>query len=829
MGERTQPPQISLRRTRSSARRFTHTALVAAIGHALAAGLATAPAWPVAALAADVASAAVPSRKAYDIPAGSLEATLNRFGREAGILLSFPTEVTAGLQSKGLRGNYAVQEALPLLLQGTGLAAMAQSNGSYVLVKRAEPAPPEATADEVMLPTVRVKAAFEKEMATGPVTGYVAKRSATGSKTDTPIVETPQSISVITSDEIRALGATTLREALGYSTGVQVEQSMDLRDEWFQLRGFDAQENVYRDGLRVGVSAGGYANADVNPYGLERIEVLRGPSSVLYGKASPGGVVNLTSKRPTDTPLHEIELLAGSFKHKQAAFDLSDALGGEWSYRLTGLLKDSETQTDFANDDRIYIAPALMWKPSANTSLTLLANYQRNKQGAAINMSLPRIGTLTNNVNGKIPVERYHGEPGFDRFKKTQSSLGYLFDHRFDEMWSFRQNLRYSDVGVDYANAYGDSLGADQRTLGRKAFTPRESARSWRVDNQLQAQWMHGVFEHTALFGLDYQRTRYGLKAGFGDAPDIDIYNPSYGAPVAEPALYENSVTRSSQIGLYLQDQIKYDKRWVFLLGGRLDNTRSEKHESIGKTNAAQRDFKPTGRTGVVYLFDSGLAPYASYSTSFDPVIGVKSSGNTFMPTEGKQAEIGVRYQPSGSRSMVSAALFDLTQKNVRTIDPNNPTNSIQTGEVRSRGLELEAKWGLTSALNLIASYTYLDAKVTQSNDGTKGNQRARTSKNSASLWADYTVQTGDFRGLSMGIGARYKDSMPIADTNIYRIPARTLVDAMLRYDWKQYTASLNVTNLLNKEYVGVCYSDDYGFCGYGPVRNISVSLRYRW
>lgn len=668
------------------------------------------------------------------------------------------------------------------------------------------------------LPTIRVE-----DNAPGEAT-----RSASGTKTDTPILEVPQAISVITREEMDIRGASTLREALSYTPGVQVEQSVDLRDEWFQLRGFGGTQNVFRDGLRVGLSSG-YANADLNLYGLERVEVLRGPASVLYGQAGPGGIVNLVTKRPSYEPLHEVVLSGGSFSLKEAAFDSSAPLDERWSYRLTGVVRDSDTQTDFVENDRIYVAPALSWQPADQTSLTLLAHYQNDSQGAAVNNSLPRVGTLSPNSTGRIAIDRYPGEPAFDEFEKSQSSLGYLFSHGLSETWTLNQNLRYSRVESDYANAYADELAPDERTVGRSVYTPSDEATAWTLDNRAQAKWTHGAFEHAAIFGVDYRRTRYAFEAGFDDAPSLDIYAPSYGAVVATPALYEDSVARASQVGAYLQDQVTLQQRWVFLLGGRWDRAKTDKRDAISGSRTEQKDSKFTGRAGMVYLAGNGLAPYASYSTSFEPVIGEDAAGRTFDPTGGKQAEVGLRYQPPGSRGLFAAAIFDLTQKNVLTTDLGDPNFRIQTGEIRSRGVELEGKFAITPALNVTAAYTYTDAQIRQSNDGVEGNRRGGVPRSVAALWADYTIESGALQGLTGGVGARFTGKSPVADTNVYNLSTRTLMDALVRYDWDRLELSLHASNLLNKEYVGFCANDDYGFCGYGPARNVVLSARYRW
>lgn len=690
-------------------------------------------------------------------------------------------------------------------------------------------------SDTILLDPITLRV----ENAWGPVDGYVANRSATGSKSDTPLIENPQSISIVTADQMKAQRVESLGNALRYTAGVAGELwGNDTRGYGLQIRGFGvSDEAFYKDGLRLkGTDFATFLSLD--PYGAERLEILHGPASVLYGQNSPGGIINYVSKRPTGETFQEIEVSAGSFNRYQTQFDMGGVFDkdGVLSYRVTGLFRDGETGVDFVNDDRIFIAPSLKWQPDADTSLTLLATYQRDKTGWGIQF-LPADGTVFPGLNGKrLPNSRFVGEPGFDEFSPTLAMAGYEFEHRMNDTWLVRQNLRYSYLSNDKqlgvfgggANPNPDlspGLDPDGHTYHRYVDAGSSTLGNFSVDNQAQAEFDTGPLAHTLLMGFDYQYTDYKDWGGSGTvAPLDDIFNPVYGAPVSDIISYKDTNTRQWQAGLYAQDQIKYDN-WALTFGGRQDWTKSTILDKLSHSESEQSDSAFTGRVGLVYLSDTGLAPYVSYSTSFYPTLGTGSGGETFKPGTGEQYEVGIKYQPKGWNSFVTVAAFDLTRENVsRTIG----NERFQTGEIRSRGIEVEGVASLDSGWDIKLAYAYTDMEIRDDGEGTGGNMPSGVPRHRMSLWGDYTFKTGVLEGFGAGVGARYIGSSFGDDDNSFKVPSATLVDAAIHYDWKNMKFQLNASNLFDKQYVASCFNRTSG-CFYGEGRKITGSVKYRW
>ncbi len=780
------------------------------------------------------AQAAAPAH-GYDIPADTLENALNRFGREAGILLSFPTELTAGLRSNGLRGSYTVQAGLDSLLAGSGLQAARQPNGSFILQRRA--AAPQAGSGSGSLPPVTVTAGTQPETASSRVEGYVARRSATGTKTDTPLIETPQSISVVTADRVAAMGAARLPDALAYTPGVKAFDGYDSRYDWLSLRGFDAYSpGFYLDGMQMRNNAG-YAVWRMESYGAERIEVLRGPSSVLYGQTGPGGMVNVVSKRPTEEPLREVQVQAGNRSLKRVAADFSGPLDaqGQWLYRLTALSQDSQTQVDRVGDRRQFLAPSLTWRPSGDTSLTVLAHYASIRAGNAYGF-LPVTGTLLSTPYGRIPSSTFVGEPGFDRYNQDQWDLGYLFEHRFDDTWTVRQNARYGRIKTDYRQIYANGFVTNDpdnvfdpsnfHTINRSLFASSpERGKTFTLDNQVQAKLRSGDWQHTVLLGLDYQHSVFDQVMYFGEAPQLEVFAPVYGQPFSMPAPNTDSRVRLSQTGIYLQDQIKWNERWVATLGGRYDRARVDTDNHLDESTTRQSDHKFTGRAGLVYLAPGGLAPYVSYSESFSPSTTIDpDTRQPFKPETGKQYEVGLRYQPVGTRDSYSAAVFDLRRQNIVTFDRDFVPR--QTGEARVRGLELEAAFEPMPRFNVVLAYSWTPSAkvVSDSNPDRIGKQLVGTPRNQVSAWADYRFGNG----VKAGLGVRFMGSTHGANgTAPAKIPSYTVFDAMLGYDFEHWALALNARNLTDRIYLG--RNCDAYSCGYGERRSLVATATYRW
>ena len=666
------------------------------------------------------------------------------------------------------------------------------------------------------------------------------QRAVTATKVEAPIVETPGSISVVTRDRLDRQGVTgSLTEILRYVPGIQAEPyGLDPRVDRFFIRGFNASGfGLYRDSLQLPSFGDSDRSFRIEPYGLERLEILRGPSSVLYGNGSLGGLVNTISKRPTATRLAEVELEAGNFNRYAGKFDLGGPLdqAGTFSYRLTGLARESDTQVDFSPDNRLYIAPALTWRPNERTSLTLLAHYQRIKT-AGNSESLPAEGTLFASPNGRLPRSRSSQEPGFAGQVNEEYSVGYALEHRFSGAVIFRQNLRYDHLDVDakvvFSSGY-DPDDANQRSLLRAAFTGVEHVQAFAVDNHAQADFATGPVQHTLLAGVEYKHIDFDDAQGFGGAPSIDIFNPTYGAAIEAPALFLDSNTRQSQIGLYLNDRMKIDDHWIVSLGGRQDFVSKRLSDKLSASSAHTKDKAFSGSAGLLYLADNGLAPYFNYSESFLPVFGSDRNGKAFEPETGRQYEVGLKYQPRGSDSFVSVAGFDLTRRNVQTPDPVAPDiASVQTGEQRSRGIEVEAVASLLrKSLNLTAAYTDQDVKITRSTAGDEGKRPIIVPSHLASFYADYAFPDGTLAGLGVGAGVRYQGPTFADPANTFKVPGFALVDASLRYDIGPIRLALNANNLFDKRYAGTCFSfvGSPTSCTYGAARTVIGTARYRF
>lgn len=690
------------------------------------------------------------------------------------------------------------------------------------------PAAHAATADNAKATAARQRDATTLQGV--QVTAPIAKDSDSVTKTDTPIVEIPQSVSVITGEQMSQRGIQGIEEAVWYTAGAQGGgYGADSRSDWLLVRGFTPAR--YLDGLAL-PDGSGTSITRIEPYGLDRLEVLKGPSSVVYGAMPPGGMVNMISKRPTDQPLHEVGVEVGSFNLRQGTFDFSGPLNdsGTLLYRLTGLARKSDTMTDYIKDDRYYLAPALTWKPSNTTSFTVLSRFQKSETASGAGF-LPASGTLLPNPNGRIPRDRFTGEPGQNDYDKQLASIGYEFHHDFASGLAFNQNLRYGSADVDNngANVGAFGLLADERTLLRYLFPNENHTKTFGVDTNLQYVLDNGHVQHTFLAGVDYRRGNDDYASAFDfNAPPLDVFDPVYGSgPLAVPAYTSHTQQIQSQLGVYLQDQIKLG-HWGITLGGRQDHVNTRTNDVLNNGSVSQTDHAFSGRVGVNYLADNGLAPYVSWSHSFQPTVGTDFAGKAFEPTTGNQYEAGLKYQPSGGNGLLTAAVYQITQQNALTIDPNHALFQVQQGETRLRGLELEGRWNFGTHFSVYGDYTWSNSKVTRTNDlPSLGKQIALLPKQQASLGGDYTIVDGPFAGLGFGGGVRYVGNHYGDIYNDWKTPAYTLIDAAMHYDVAGWRLQLNATNLFDKEYVSVCNSAVW--CYYGYERSVTLSARLRW
>ncbi len=700
-----------------------------------------------------------------------------------------------------------------------------------------------AAQAETMVVSADGGSSVEAESAWGPAPTVAAKRSATGTKTDTPIEKNPQSISVVTREEMEMRNVTSVKGAFNYTPGVLTGNrgSSDVIDA-LSIRGFsETNTNQYLDGLKL--QGDNYSEFAIDPYFLERAELLRGPVSVLYGKSNPGGVVSLVSKRPTQETLREVQFQMGNDNLFSTGFDFGGALDddGVYSYRLTGQARSQDAQQAMNKEKRYTIAPAFSWRPDDRTRIDLLTYFQNEPETGYYGW-LPRQGTVVpiTRADGsqyKLPTNFDEGEQS-NKISRNTKMVGYNAEHSFNDTWTLRQNLRYADLRTDYRSIYGNGFLPATQEITRGSAVSEEKLNQLAVDTQAQAKFATGQVDHTLLLGVDFQRTRNDIDAQFGTASSLNAVNPQYGDNSVTPFGPYQHLNKQRQTGLYAQDQMEWN-RWVLTLGGRYDYAMNSVYDRVADSVDRQNDQAFTWRGGLNYVFDNGIAPYFSYSEAFIPNAGSTYEGQAFDPSRAKQYEAGVKYVPKDRPVVLTAALYQLTKTKNLTADPDpdRALFSVQSGEIRSRGVELEAKAALNANVNLTASYTYTDAEYTEDTQ-LKGKTPVQVPKHMASLWSDYTFHETALSGVTLGAGVRYVgESQGLYSTGTeqnqnFKVAGYTTVDAALKYDLGRFglpgsTVGVNVNNLFDRDYVASCYRE-YA-CYWGAERQIVGTATFRF
>lgn len=676
----------------------------------------------------------------------------------------------------------------------------------------------ETTEQTETLPEVTVKGKAEE-------VGYAAKSAAAPTKTDTPLLETPQAVSIVTRQFMDDRNARKLEDVLQNVAGVTIGGYYSDWD-YFRIRGFNASfDAVFMDGLHG--DYGMYAET----YGLDRVEIIKGPASTLYGQGPLSGLVNIVSKRPKRDPFADVQLTVGSYGFYEPAFDVNGSLNDKGTVyaRVTALYRDQDSFVDFANKQRTYVAPALTWEIGPNTTLTVLSNYLRDSNLMA--MPLPAVGTVLPNINGDIPINRFLGEPSSGKATITRMKIGYELQHRFNETLSLRQNFSLNRLEQRWPDLYyNSSFDADERTLYRYPYDYRETLDRAAVDTALQAKLQTGAIEHSLIGGIDYYRTRSdngSNQIDYSDFPGsyrpIDVFNPVYGATLPTYATSTSSLDESHFTGVYLQDQAKID-RVTLTVGGRFDWSSSE----TSSNNDSVTGF--TMRGGAAYELAPGVAAYANYSESFRPQwFSRDASGSVVDPETGENLEAGVKTLLMNGRADALFAVYQLTRTNVATDNPSTPDpfDSIASGEQRSRGVELEGTLRLVPGWDLKGAYAYTDAEVTKDNTIPVGTTLAGVPKHALSAWSKYVLQHGAFKGFGVGLGGRYYSEQEGDSTyfNPFELPAYGVVDAALYFERGPFSAQINVDNVFDKEYFIGAYNDLYVL----PGEPLSVQATVGW
>jgi len=664
---------------------------------------------------------------------------------------------------------------------------------------------------------------------------YVPEGSATASKTDIPLIETPQSISVVTRDQIDLLNFTDAQQAVRYTAGVFGENyGPDLRFDFFTVRGFTPKQ--YIDGLAAPISTTIFS-VGVDLYAFESLDLLKGPASVLYGNAPPGGIYNQTSRRASQVFGGEVSAKYGTDDYKQLAATATGGVSDNLSVRFTGLYRDRDSEIDDIHARRILVAPTATWEIGASTKLTGLFYYQYDEVEGGSGGFLPVYGTLLENPNGRISRSTNSAHPD-DVYERRQTGIGWDFEHGFGDAVTFRSNTKWSrykeetPTGIynsgSFVNTTDPSLPNYYRDIAQSNFSYFEKVTSFATDNRIDVNLDTGAASHKLLAGVDYRNVRNDADFGFAGAGTLDIYDPVYGpadTSLGYPVAYNHQ--RLKQTGIYAQDQLRFGNFYL-TLGGRYDWVTITALATGDKT----RQEKFTYRAGANYITESGIAPYVSYAKSFEPTIGTGAAGDPYDPSTGTQIEGGIKYDARGLgddvKLFVTAAAFQIKQKNLVTSQVGStgaPIGSTQSGEVEVWGGELEFVARIRDQISINGSYSYNNSEVKASDVAVEvGSWLPTTPKHKLSLFADYTIQQGALGGLGFGVGGRYTSknagSLPGAfNPVVYYGESATLFDAIIHYDTPEWRFAINGSNIFDKVYVARCASASN--CVYGAGRQV--------
>jgi len=674
-----------------------------------------------------------------------------------------------------------------------------------ILPARAQDA--AATTTALSLPQITVEGDSDS-------TDVVATDNTSGSKMKTDALDSSASVSVVTAKEMQERGVSTMEQALAYSAGVVTDEwgNGDNRYDYYRIRGFDEMSlGSYRDGLPV--RGFGWTFPRREPYAYDRVEVLKGSNSSLFGLNAPGGMVNAVTKTPKPYRFGEAYVTGGQ-DHQETGVDFGDVLNksGTLSYRVTAKWQDAGGSYDHAEDDRRFLQAGLTWAPDANTSLTFVADY--NKRDGDAGSGIP--------TGSGLSPKTFLGEPDFNKVDTLETGAGWQFRHDFDNGLTFRQNARYTYFKMNYQDVYGASLDP---TADRESFQVQSHSDQFAIDNQLEYDGEIGTMKSRTLGGIEYTWIKVYENDQYGSAGPIDIYNPSYcGRSCVTLNPYINWQPEQKTTAAYAQEELTIADRWIVTFGGRYDYVDMHAYYPDDGSSESNVYTAFTKRAGLTYKATDNLSFYGNYSESFAPDIWSISD----KPTDGTQYEVGVKYRPAGTRALLTASLFDLTQTNVSTLV--GPSTYKQIGEVRVKGVELEAKAEMIHNLDLVGSYSYWDSEITKAGDtaGTEGNRPAFVPENIASLWLNYKIEgRGRVGDTTLGVGARYVGSSYSDDANTSKIDAHTVYDLAASYQITPKTQlSMAVRNLFNKDYVTASY---YGTDYYGDGREITATLSYRW
>ncbi|MGY6768875.1 TonB-dependent siderophore receptor [Komagataeibacter sp. NFXK3] len=818
------------------------------------------------AASSNVSQTAAPLARSYNIPSLPLGQALATYGKQTGVQVTYDPALLTGKTSAAVSGSMAPQDALQKLLSSSNLSYRYAGSNTIVIQK---------VAANITLGPVRVGGTVTHQDPTGPGAGYVATTTMAGTKTDTPLMEIPNSISVVTKQQMVDQQPQSVAQALRYSPGIMSESegtygngSPKGADTGIMQRGFSTSQFV--DGLMTNSTSSGETAF------LERIEVVNGPASVMYGQTTPGGMIGMSLKKPTDTPLHQVSLGFGNWGRYEATFDISDKVtkSGNIRYRIAGIGVTQGTQTNYVDYHRVGVLPSLTWDIDNKTSLTLTGMYMYTP-GEGTASQYPRIGTLSPNPNGQISRSTFLGEPSWNNNGNKDAMFEYQFKHKFNKYINFSQVFRWENSNWNQQDTYLKTGTLTDTTAPLQPMDYHTNTNTVGMDARFFGKFNTWSLNHTWVVGSDFRQYNYNSQYSYDytSNPSVNLYRPNYSyspcftwnhAGCQLTGAVYNSIY--FQEGIYFQDQIKW-KRLSILLGGRQDwvnmkykadsTSTNENTENVKVSQDYLSTDKPqpqsafTWRSGLIYNFNFGLAPYFSYSTSFVPQIGSTNyQGHPFSPLTGKQLEAGLKYKVPNKDILLTAAAFHINEDHYLISDLEHTNYSTDAGRVKSQGFEIAANANITNDLKIIVSYSYTDIRYAKSNLTAKrynpitsesyGNALSQEGmtvpyvpRNMFSFFSDYMLPNNFIKGLEVNFGARYTGFTYTDNVESFKTRPYILFDAGVHYDFGQtipflrgLTAQVAMSNLANTYYETRCSKT---VCYLGQGRRIYGNLTYNW
>ncbi|AFM32814.1 MULTISPECIES: TonB-dependent siderophore receptor [Stutzerimonas stutzeri subgroup] len=672
----------------------------------------------------------------------------------------------------------------------------------------------EPPAEPLALEEMQVTASAER--ADGPVQGYRATRSASATRTDTAIHETPQSISVVPAQVVEDIGATRLEDALDYAGGVERGNNFGGQGlTEFLVRGFSTQE-FYRNGFAVNR---GYPNMP-DASTLERIEVLRGPASMLYGRGDPGGTFNIVSKQPQAERRTVLGSQVNTDGLRRGTLDTTGALdeSAAFTYRLNLVAEGSDSFRDHVESERYNIAPVLRWQLSDDTALILEGDYLHNRH------PMDRGLTRYPNQAGDLSRDRFLGEESAGKLTNQNATTQLRLEHQLDSQWMLRGGIQYLDGSLDGGAVENNGLAADGRTVGRNYSERWLNWNDLAVQANLEGHFDAAGLAHTLLLGVEFDDFNYDSQidrsgGATSDFP-IDLYDPVYGQPL--PALTRTTTYDDENLKSYaffLQDQIALTERLTAQVGARLERFEQRYENKLtpaGSWDQAHNAVSP--RFGLIYDLTEELAVYANTSRSFKPNRGADRSSQAFDPEKGIAHEVGIKYELPEHDLSVTAALFHITKENVLTSDPLDSNYQVAAGEARSRGFDISVAGNITPQWRVIGGYAYVDAEVTESSNASMptGTRLANVPRHSFNLLDTYEFAEGPLAGLGVGMGVKYVgDRKGGATSTAFDMDAYTTVDLLAYYPLtERVRLNLNLNNLFDEEYEERAWGNIWAYPG---------------